>query len=490
MRLTLTLLRCPDTVAPERRVVTGGEYSLGRGPDNDWVLPDPPRLLSKRHCLIAFRSGAWHVTDLSTNGTYINDETTPAGSHSRPLRHRDRLVLGAYEIEAEIEEAKSNDRSPWLEESNDLPGDGFSASPVPGHHLGSFERNPFGRDASAPDDPNHAARTGYKPNDGLGRFSSSYDDDVFSAPPQPDHSPAFTDAYRPPSAIVPIPDDWDFDFSDTQPTSARSGLTGEKPREQPTRPTSEPESDQRPGHANGAGSRATRSGASRPGSGWPGTDAFASPEPDSARSDGTQSRAKSDPLLLAFLRGAGADDARIDDPVRAMEGLGAVLRAMVSGLRQALIARLSVKGEFRIEQTMIRASGNNPLKFSASDDDAIEAMLGDGRRGGMKPAAAVTEALRDIQLHELATITAMQEAVRSLLSRFDPEMLEQQANQGGSGFGRLLNSGKMRAWDAFVSLHGEITEALSDDFDNAFGKAFARAYEQALEQMTERDRTR
>jgi len=39
--------------------------------------------------------------------------------------------------------------------------------------------------------------------------------------------------------------------------------------------------------------------------------------------------------------------------------------------RPSLIARATTKGEFRIEQTIIRAEGNNPLKFSANDDDAL-----------------------------------------------------------------------------------------------------------------------
>ena len=63
MTLTLAMLRCPDNVAPETRTVAGGEFSIGRGPENDWVLPDPERGLSKRHCVFAFRSGGWQIAD-------------------------------------------------------------------------------------------------------------------------------------------------------------------------------------------------------------------------------------------------------------------------------------------------------------------------------------------------------------------------------------------------------------------------------------------
>ena len=79
MTLTLSMLRCPDDVAPETRTVSGGEFSIGRGAENDWVLPDPERGLSKRHCILAFRAGGGQVADVSTNGTFVNREGEPIG---------------------------------------------------------------------------------------------------------------------------------------------------------------------------------------------------------------------------------------------------------------------------------------------------------------------------------------------------------------------------------------------------------------------------
>ncbi len=158
-------------------------------------------------------------------------------------------------------------------------------------------------------------------------------------------------------------------------------------------------------------------------------------------------------LLAAFLRGAGMPDARPDDPARRMEQLGAALRALVSGIRRALIARAAVKSEFRIDQTMIRARGNNPLKFSADDDDALAALIGTGRRTDMKPEEAVADALTDIRLHELATMAAMQSAVRALVARLAPEPLRVAAEQGGGI--PLPGARKGRAWDAFEALHAD-----------------------------------
>src|SRR3954463_671971 len=48
MPLTLTVLRCPSAVRPERRSVRAGELSVGRGPGVDWILPDPEQTISRR----------------------------------------------------------------------------------------------------------------------------------------------------------------------------------------------------------------------------------------------------------------------------------------------------------------------------------------------------------------------------------------------------------------------------------------------------------
>jgi type VI secretion system FHA domain protein len=213
--------------------------------------------------------------------------------------------------------------------------------------------------------------------------------------------------------------------------------------------------------------------------------ARAAPPPPSMPPSAPQPSAAEQPLdgdlAAAFLRGAGLGGATLRDPEKTLERIGAAVRATVSGLRQTLMARASIKDEFRIAQTVIRASGNNPLKFSLDDDDALATLLGTGRRGGMPPEEAIAEAFHDLRLHELATISAMQAAVRTLLEQFAPEAIERKADYHSS-LG-IPAQKKARSWETFVQQHKTITQALSDDFDSVFGKAFARAYEQAIEQL-------
>jgi type VI secretion system FHA domain protein len=178
--------------------------------------------------------------------------------------------------------------------------------------------------------------------------------------------------------------------------------------------------------------------------------------------------------LAAFLSGAGLPPhlAANADAEATLRALGAALHAAIAGLRQLLIARADVKREFRIEQTMLRSAGNNPVKFAASDEQALTALLTSGAQTGPR---AVRETVEDLTAHQVATLAATQAAARALLARLAPEGIEGQ-DQGGGG---LFASKDKRLWDAYKRLHQQVTEQFDDDFDSAFGKEFARAYEQA-----------
>jgi type VI secretion system protein ImpI/type VI secretion system protein len=425
MALNLATIRCPDDVAPERRAVGGGEFTIGRGPDNDWVLPDPDRHLSKRHCMLAFRSGRWELSDLSANGTFLNRASAPIGSSPATLSSGDRFRLGVYEIEVGID--ADRDLEPPRATSS-----GRS-------NFGLFDDDPAPGPAERPDG-------GIAMRDDFNPFASD-DDFPLREPARQDHRPVLEDAFRPPPRpAAAIPDDWDLELS--EPGLAPPASRPSSPSPPPPRQASAPE---------------------------PPPVLPPVPPPQGG-----------DALLVAFLRGAGMEDAAIADPERMLEAMGAALRATVAGVRETMIARASIKGEFRIEQTMIRSSGNNPLKFSAGDDDALAALLGAGGRKSMPADQALAEALSDIRLHELATMSATQTAIRALLALLAPATIEKDTDKGGLAV--LPAQKKARAWDAFEAAHAKITGALSDDFDSVFGKNFARAYEQSLRELQDHGR--
>lgn len=103
--------------------VHGG--SIGRGTDNEWILPDPERYLSGKHARVDFRAGAYILVDTSSNGTYVNGAQVPLGKfHDYALKDGDYVRLGEYELLVSIDQ--TNDFPP--EESAIVAYDGQSPS--------------------------------------------------------------------------------------------------------------------------------------------------------------------------------------------------------------------------------------------------------------------------------------------------------------------------------------------------------------------------
>ena len=129
--------------------------------------------------------------------------------------------------------------------------------------------------------------------------------------------------------------------------------------------------------------------------------------------------------VAAFFEAAGAGDLKLSDEemVETMRRVGAAFGAMVSGLREVLMTRASIKGEFRMNQTMIQSGGNNPLKFSISPEQALRALIKPEVPGYLPADRAASEALDDIKAHEVAMMTGMEAALGALIKRFDPEAL-------------------------------------------------------------------
>jgi len=103
--------------------VHGG--SIGRGTDNEWILPDPERYLSSKHARVDFRAGSYILVDTSSNGTYVNGSPVPLGKYQDyPLQDGDYVRLGEYEFLVTID--KSNDVPP--DKSAIVAYDGRAAS--------------------------------------------------------------------------------------------------------------------------------------------------------------------------------------------------------------------------------------------------------------------------------------------------------------------------------------------------------------------------
>jgi type VI secretion system FHA domain protein len=210
--LRLATRLSPAGVAEALREVTHLPFSIGRAPDNDWALPDPGRVLSKHHCRITANGETWLITDTSSNGTFVNgaglDPDLP-----QPLRNGDRLVFGAYEVEALLgdgtPQANADPGFGATANAQRLPGDRPGNQPDDGSSTGDrLTGDPF---PSLDDDVLEAAR----PSVGLPHdFDPLTRAEELSESPYaaPDHVPELETHFRPPRpGFELLPDDWDQD---------------------------------------------------------------------------------------------------------------------------------------------------------------------------------------------------------------------------------------------------------------------------------------
>ena len=126
------------------------------------------------------------------------------------------------------------------------------------------------------------------------------------------------------------------------------------------------------------------------------------------------------------------------------------LRSAVEGVMQLLKARNQAKQMTRsTNQTTIQATGNNPLKFSPTPEDALRIMFGGKTRSYLDAQAALAQTFDDLKSHQLKTYAALQHAVSRLVGgpRSRDHCARRRSEQGA---GSLLSPRRRRKlWDAY-----------------------------------------
>lgn len=115
MTLILTIenrQNLPNGAPVSVTLADGRGLEIGRNDNLDWTLPDPSRVVSGKHCEVRGRDGAYWLHDVSTNGTFLNDNAHRIQAPYR-LRDGDRLTIGPYVIGVAI-----------VEDENPLPRGG------------------------------------------------------------------------------------------------------------------------------------------------------------------------------------------------------------------------------------------------------------------------------------------------------------------------------------------------------------------------------
>ncbi len=194
--------------------------------------------------------------------------------------------------------------------------------------------------------------------------------------------------------------------------------------------------------------------------------------------------------LRLLLDGAGISPSKIPpgSGQALMTVAGEIFREVVQGMMDVLVARASLKSEFRMAQTVIKPVENNPLKFSPGVDEALDNLLFNEGKGYLPPVEAVREGFNDIRAHQMSMIAGMRAAFSVLMRRFDPVSLSAQYDKALKR--GLLGgiAGKSRYWEMYSDMYEEWTKDPDECFRNLFGNEFARAYEDQMALMARKGR--
>jgi type VI secretion system FHA domain protein len=412
--------------------VHGG--TIGRGTDNDWILPDPERYLSGKHARVDFRAGAYVLVDTSSNGTYVNGSQVPLGKyHDYQLRDGDYIRLGEYEFLVSID--KSNDFPP--EESAIVAYDGQSPSSA----VRKSTADDLGADLDLSQllEPSDAlsADSGVRPRNAYGQAI--------------ERAPA-------PKVRTPKPVE---DMSEVEDLSGIGDNAG-TPWHMMTRPLKV------------EGKVANVVGAAGP-------QGARTPVPALYEGD-------VDVGLAAFCRGAGVDPRNVTGDARsaALHLAGQLLRESVVGLMDLTQDRTEFRTRFRIPAPA-NDGPDSPLSLSRGVDEALVRLLTttSTRAGSVD---AIRDNFRELKAQNTALQAAMHAAFEEFLDRVEPKELEERFDRASKrGVFGTQNKGKY--WDLYAEMFGGLSARPADGFPHVFTEAFAKAYEAKLRTLIPPKRT-
>jgi len=507
--------RIPGRGDPVR--MRGRNLTVGRGPANDLVLPDPDRTISTRHLVIEEQGDRIVVLDLSSNGTFLNYGKVPLGAAPTKINDGDVLCIGPYELVVDMSDDRHLDDavvSPLPQLDDLLPPLGEQGPVSPGNAKaalgidalldgpgggGDFLDDLLG---ARPQGPGKIVRPDLADDGTLGMMIPE-DDPLLPGPVDAneglggswsDHSSPMNTPFAARTEASSIPDDWDLDLPGAAPNAAPAPVipAPAPPPPRPADPFAVPLPETAPARApvpEPAPVTAPPVAAPAP-TLQPPAAATVPPAPVALVAPAavppapTPAAVPTDIAARAFLEALGAAELEVPDAEleATMRRLGAAMRVMVEGLREVLMTRSAIKSEFRIAQTRISSGGNNPLKFSVSPDQAIEAMVRTRSRGYLDAQTAAQQALDDIKAHELAVMTGMEAALRGILGQLDPKVLEGRI-EVSAGIGSLLKGRKARYWEVYEKMYAEISNQAETEFQELFSREFATAYQEQLERL-------
>lgn len=539
MSLLLTITAAPASVSISESSKTfdfnGG--TLGRGKDNTWVLRDPERFLSSLHCQISSENGQYYLTDLSTNGTFMNGTADPMGKGCKlPLNDGDKFMLGEYEFSVSLWNSAQMSAAPATGLSSDMVGTGdigrMTSDPFAASTGNSDFDQPFSS-SSSPFDNGYVVQSeplfSVSPEEtdpllalDIAQGEESFGPQNFS---DPFNSASYSDQADPMNQQISwpetapdrsggiIPDDWDDDLGQAVPATsppqvAQSAPPSVTPSTQEASPPVMPSPGQRrqkvpqttaasqmpQNEPSALKSRITKSEivaiqrmamekAMKKANEKVAVELEKLKKQMQSQQSNRGGNVTVDTSLIDTL---GFDGQNLtDDQVTQINAkAGEVIRESVKGLMQVLSSRSAIKNEFRMNVTTIQPVENNPLKFSANVDDALENMFIKQGNAYKKPIEAVQEGFDSIAAHQVAIIAGIRAAFKSVIERFDPIRLEERFTKGSKAAGLIPGMQKAKNWDLYNDYYTELAGDLDNSFQYLFGDEFVQAYEDQLRKLS------
>ncbi|WP_448956036.1 type VI secretion system-associated FHA domain protein TagH [Labrys neptuniae] len=420
--------RLPDGGPLEFAIDKRG-FDFGRDQHLDWTLPDRNRVISGKHCEVRFYDGAYWLTDISTNGTFLNGASKRLQSPYR-LADGDRLAVGDYVLAVSIK----------------LPQAPSPVQPVAPSPAVSPSLPPMGGDIW--DSPREAP----PPIDAR---------DLLPRLAEADRGPDFLHQ----AAYVPPP------FEEAEPIR--------KPR--PAIPTPAPTASTWESEASAPAEPAmdeTPAEDAPPVVITPREEVVEAPRPSAVRSAPAPASGQSGAaeFVRRFAAGAGIPEHVLSaaDPGDLAEDAGRLLNIACLHVMALLRARSEAKALSRSgNRTMISADDNNPLKFMPTPEEALRVMLGPRTRGYLDGKAALETAFADLKMHQVAFLASMQAALTELFDELSPEAIKATADAKKS----LLSSGKSRYWELYAERWAARVGRREHGMLGAFLELYAEQYD-------------
>ncbi|MDT7835622.1 type VI secretion system-associated FHA domain protein TagH [Aquabacterium sp. OR-4] len=395
-------------------------FVIGRDPAANWPIPDSTLALSARHCELMVTARGVLLRDLSTNGTFVNDDTERLRT-DRLLQHGDRITLGPYQVRLAMVDATVN-ASPLAARTVGAPRLAPGATPMPAVMPAALP-SPVSVPVPVPA-ADVAQGAAHEADLGLTRMAQ---------PPR---------AARRPRGVPGAP-------------AAPGASAPTSPSLPHTSPHTSPHaSPARPGPVLAAGAPA------------PGPAGLHRPAPALAHPPrgGELSAAGAQAVRNALADGLGlpASVLASEDALQLTLRVAALAQAAVGGLHHLLAQQARVRNRIGARPPAVLDGEPNPLRLAGESAQAMYALLTHA-----DPGAAVAQACSDLLQHQERLLDAVDASAERMGRTLAPQAFER-------AIGSASTADAARCWALYLEIWQRMGLPAGQPWAEGFAEALAR----------------